>query len=67
MLDYGPLWATCKEKGISQYDLLNMGVTRSVLQRLRKNKNMTLFTLERLCELLDCTPNDIVRFTKEND
>lgn len=65
MLDYGPFWNTCKEKDISQYDLVNMGVDRSVLQRIRKSKNMTLYTMERLCSLLDCTPNDIVTFVKD--
>lgn len=65
MLDYSPFWRTCKEKGISQYDLINMGVGRSVMQRIRKNKNMTLYTLEHLCKLLDCTPNDIITFIKE--
>ena len=65
MLDYGPLWKTCKEKGISQYDLINMGVSRSVMQRIRQSRNMTLYTLEHLCKLLDCTPNDIVTFIKD--
>ncbi len=65
MVDYSPLWKTCKEKGISQYDLINMGVGRSVMQRIRKNKNMTLYTLELLCTLLECTPNDIVAFVKD--
>ena len=65
MLDYSPLWKTCKEKGISQYDLINMGVSRSVMQRIRQRKNMTLYTLEHLCKLLDCTPNDIETFDKD--
>ncbi|MBQ3120213.1 MAG: helix-turn-helix domain-containing protein [Peptococcaceae bacterium] len=26
---------------------------------------MTLLTLEKLCTLLDCTPNDVVRFIQE--
>lgn len=65
MLDYGPLWKTCKEKGISQYDLINMGVSRSVMQRIRQRRNMTLYTLEHLCKLLDCTPNDIVTFIED--
>ncbi|MBQ6481661.1 MAG: helix-turn-helix transcriptional regulator [Anaerolineaceae bacterium] len=65
MLDYSPFWKTCKEKGISQYDLINMGVQRSVLQRIRECKNMTLYTMEQLCTLLECTPNDIVTFTKD--
>ena len=65
MVDYSPLWKTCKKKGISQYDLINMGVGRSVMQRIRKNKNMTMYTLEMLCSLLECTPNDIVTFVKD--
>lgn len=65
MLDYSPFWKTCQEKGISQYDLINMGVQRSVLQRIRECKNMTLYTMEQLCTLLDCTPNDIVTFVKD--
>lgn len=65
MLDYSPFWKTCKEKDISQYDLINMGIDRSILQRIRKGKNMTLYTIERLCTLLECTPNDIVAFVKD--
>jgi DNA-binding Xre family transcriptional regulator len=32
---------------------------------LKKNKNITLLTLEKLCNLIDCTPNDIVLFIEE--
>ena len=32
---------------------------------LKKNKHITLLTLEKLCNLIDCTPNDIVLFIKE--
>ena len=34
------------------------------LDTLKKNKNVTLVTLEKLCKILECTPNDIVRFTE---
>ena len=41
-------------------------LTRTVtLDSLRKNKNITLATLESLCRILDCTPNDVVRFIDE--
>lgn len=50
------------EKNISQYQLLKQGIDNKTLDSLKKNKNITLITLEKLCRILDCTPNDIVRF-----
>lgn len=62
MLSYEPLWATLREKGISQYYLLQHGIDNKTLDSLKKEKNITLLTLEKLCKLIDCTPNDIVTF-----
>lgn len=62
MIDYSPLWETMKKKQISQYTLLKSGIDNKTLDSLKKNKNITLLTLEKLCIILDCTPNDIVRF-----
>lgn len=62
MIDYSPLWDTMKSKGISQYALLQAGVDNKTLDSLKKGKNITLLTLERLCGILQCTPNDIVAF-----
>lgn len=65
MIDYTPLWQTMKEQNITQYRLLKDGIVdNKTLDGLKHNKNITLFTLERLCNYLDCTPNDIVRFIK---
>lgn len=50
------------EKNISQYQLLKEGIDNKTLDSLKKNKNITLITLEKLCRILDCTPNDIVKF-----
>lgn len=62
MLDYTPLWETMKRKGISQYRLLKSGVDNKTLDTLKKGGNITLLTVEKLCTILDCTPNEIVRF-----
>ncbi|HFR3748730.1 TPA: helix-turn-helix domain-containing protein [Streptococcus suis] len=35
------------------------------LDGLKKNKNITLLTLEKLCRILECTPNDIVEFIED--
>lgn len=63
IIDFEPLWKTMDEKDISQYKLLKSGIDNKTLDALKKNKNITLVTLEKLCRILDCTPNDIVKFT----
>lgn len=64
IIDYGPLWKTMKLKEVSQYHLLQSGIDNKTLDSLKKNKNITLLTLEKLCNIIECTPNDIVRFIK---
>ena len=66
MLDYSPLWATMEKKGISQYRLLKSGIDNKTLDALKNGNNITLLTLEKLCTILDCTPNDVVRFQNTN-
>ena len=62
MIDYGPLWETMKKGGVTQYMLLKEGVDNKTLDSLKKGKNITLITVEKLCRILECTPNDIVKF-----
>lgn len=54
-----------KSKGISQYRLLKSGIDNRTLNSLKNNRNITLLTLEKLCLILDCTPNDIVTFDQD--
>ena len=65
MIDYSPLWDTLKERGITQYYLLKNGIDNKTLDSLKKNKNITMLTLEKLCTIIGCMPNDVVRFIKE--
>lgn len=53
-----------RTKGITQYALLKAGIDNKTLDGLKKNKNITIITLERLCDILECTPNEIVKFIK---
>lgn len=64
IIDFSPLWATMEEKGVTQYQLLKNGIDNKTLDSLKKNKNITLITLEKLCKILKCEPNDIVKFTE---
>lgn len=65
MISYFPLWQTMKTKNVSQYKLLQSGIDNRTLDRLKKNQNITLLTLEKLCVILECTPNDIVEFVEK--
>lgn len=66
MIIYDKLWTTLKEKGISQYKLIKTyNVSTGQLDRLRKNGNVNTFTLNQLCEILDCKLEDIAEFIKE--
>ena len=58
------MWETMKRKGITQYRLLKSGIDNKTLDTLKKGNNITLLTLEKICDILDCAPNDVVRFTK---
>lgn len=66
MISYAPLWKTMKEKGITTYTLIyKQGFSAYTITSLRRNKSVTMNTLEKLCSVLDCTPNDIVQFTED--
>ena len=62
IFDYRPLWDTMRKNGVSQYQLLKGSIDNKTLDSLKKNKNITMVTLEKLCRIVGCTPNDVVRF-----
>ncbi|WP_294853509.1 helix-turn-helix transcriptional regulator [uncultured Oscillibacter sp.] len=53
-----------ERQGVTQYQLLKSGIDNKTLDSLKKNKNITMITLEKLCRIIGCTPNDVVRFTE---
>ena len=62
MITFEPLWDTLKEKNISLYKLINTyGLSRGTLNSLKHNQNVTLNTLNWLCEVLDCDGTKIIR------
>ena len=63
MVDYEPLWNTMREKGVTTYILIEKhGISSRTINNLKHNKGITVDTLEKLCKILGCTPNDIIRF-----
>lgn len=62
MISYKPLWKTMKKNNISQYKLIKNDIDPKTIDSIKKNGNITLLTLEKLCHIIGCTPNDIVEF-----
>lgn len=68
MICYDPLWATMKKREITTYTLITKyDINSRTINNLRHNKSITMYTLERLCDILNCTPNDIIRFDKSSE
>ena len=62
IVDYGPLWETMRRNNVTQYQLLQSGIDNHTLDSLKKGGNITMLTLEKLCKIIGCTPNDVVSF-----
>lgn len=65
MIDYSPLWNTMEEKQISQYYLIQHGIASKTIYNMKRNCHISTSTVEKLCRLISCTPNDIMRFIEE--
>ena len=68
MISFEPLWRTMKDKVFTTYKLIKeYGINPNTITILKHNRNISTYTLERLCIILDCTPNDIVMIVKEEE
>ena len=64
-ISYEPMWQTMKDKNISQYKMIQQGIDKKTLFAIRQGNNINTSTLERICRILDCTPNEVICFTEE--
>ena len=66
LVSYRPLWKTMEAQAVTTYTLIEKyGVSSHTIHNLKHNKGITVHTLERLCNILECTPNDVLEFIKE--
>ncbi len=60
-ISYQGTFDTLKAAGITTYRIRKENIlSQSTLQKLREGKYVTTETIERLCLLLNCTPNDLM-------
>lgn len=66
MIVYDRLWATMKKRGVSQYRLIREHqFSNGQLDRLRKNQNISTYTINLLCKILHCRVEDILEYVEE--
>lgn len=65
MISYEPLWKTMEEQGITTYTLITKHhINPRTINNLKHNRSITMFTLEKLCQILRCQAEGIVKFTE---
>lgn len=64
MYNYDALWRTMKKRHITTYSLIaHYNISSHTMSKIRHNENITMETLNKLCQILHCQANDIVEIT----
>lgn len=67
-IKYYKLLDLINRRGISKMQLKEMtGIGNSTLAKLSSNENVALDVIERICEVLEVQPGDIMEYYKDND
>ena len=66
-ISYQPLWNTLKERGMRKEDLrLSAGLTTNMIANMGKGEHISMKTLLRICEALNCDISDVIELA-QND
>lgn len=68
MITYNNLWNVMKDRGISQYALINhYGISPAQITRLKRNESVSTHTIDVFCKILHCNVSDIMEFTDDSE
>lgn len=66
-ISYQPLWDTLKERSMRKEDLrLAAGLTTNMIANMGKGKNISMETLVRICEALNCGIMNVIKLEQDN-
>ncbi len=66
-ISYQPLWNTLKERGMRKEDLrLAAGLTTNMIANMGKGKHISMETLLRICEALNCGILNVIELEPDN-
>ena len=61
-----PLWNTLKERGMRKEDLrLAAGLTTNMIANMGKGEHISMKTLLRICEALNCEITDVIELVSD--
>mgnify|MGYP001145648733 CR=1 FL=1 len=67
MISYEPLWKTMQEQNVTTYSLIyKHNFSPYTITNLKRNKSITMNTLEKLCKVLNCTADNVVEFIDDD-
>lgn len=59
-ISYNPLWKQLIDKNLKKTELIRMaGLTNNVLARMSKGEYISMLSIDKICCVLNCQPNDI--------
>ena len=67
MLKYDKLFQILENKGLKKFWLRQNGINPKVVDALAKNKNVNGSTINKLCEILNCQPADIMEYVPDDE
>ena len=65
-ISYMPLWHTLLNKNMKKEDLrIAAGLTTNMIANMGKNKGISMETLAKICDALQCEITDVIELTEE--
>ena len=63
MVSYKPLWRLLVERDMSKGDLRKLaGIAPNTMTKMRKNEEVSMTVLNKICAALDVTYGDIIEY-----
>lgn len=67
-ISYKPLWHTLVERNMRKEDLrLAAGLTTNMIANMGKGEHISMKTLLRICEALNCGILDVIELTQDEE
>lgn len=64
-ISYMPLWHTLLNNNMKKEDLrIAAGLTTNMIANMGKNKGISMETLEKICDALQCEITDVIELTE---
>ena len=66
-ISFEKLFCVMESKGINKHYLRTHGIHANTVDRLKKNMPVGSEIVERLCQLLECQPGDIMEYVEDKE